>query len=1117
MSGRPRHDGAVNVPPTPTSARHPYIIDISQASPRPPQAIENIEVEPSRVNDPIPLLIPDTPPRSPKGKEPDVHLRADSVDVISPIPLNDESKPKPVEAYPVRNPIINKAINAEKTLLAKKYAGDDAYRTLVDRVAKEHAQLHKRRARGEMILKDEWMENARGFAQVLGMMTEKGKWTYEVVEGAANAAKRYVVPTNDSNLATYVPPILHKVVTGICAACGGAVAANVSLGATGALLIVTLIGVYMIPTWNAGAQSEAVAGQLQDGAPITPEVSSKQVFRFVEKKGAPEEYERKAVPLRPPVAVKKELVALQAVQDRIANANGLTLAIKLLTERARAREERILDLYASKTDWRSMLSPATRIRRNQLKAQIEKAQVDLEARANQEVLREPQDDLEAPAYQQVSGQPQDDLAAPVTQEALRQLQRELELIKRTAKHQCMTPDEIEEIANREDDISMMRGLIDDINRLPGTDQFGVQDAVEFVQAKIAGCKDDLEVAKVMEQINYMPHQSWGRGERAVANGVVSAVGIGTAVIESIKARARQQAARLLVAATDQADLPPQPSPQPQSDLPPQPSLEPQSDLPPQPSLQPQPDLQPQPEASPEAVRPVDEVSPAWTTFGVNLATAAIQTAQVVRYARNQGNQAAKDQLLKWGAQLEVLAETAAGDLYIKPNNPASGIDMKRLDDLKRGWLKARCAHMNEILVFDADDTLMFLFKDLTTGDPGPVKVSLTGNKSLEFTDVFLTADDLMNAFKNCANAEQREDLLVQLLTGKAALELQLATPGAHAEIDDVKLSDEQAGLLEEYTELIKVSAEVKNGNVDAFFESELIGDTSKQNFEDALSHAILNNTHEGLAGFLIMVTPEEKQQFSRANDWLAHVKGRVEKESMANYYQLVQKRVQQHTHAIFGAASPQLTRSLGTLVAVFLTELGYDLASASTQAALNSAAFIMSAVNVSMSFAYHRFIIAKNGQRDMAERLGVRSLPHTGSLKDGGYFSLPNLAYYTGEVTDFTRLVAKPLKNTEGVKVRYEQQLSPTAMAFKQLWNAAPLNKWHTEDGKFMFGLLHYYAGYFRKEGLDLEVKENPSPLTKEQVQARLKLDLANVVRRDGDVDIVSLRSPISPSTLYET
>jgi hypothetical protein len=1132
-SGRLRNDGSVDVVSTPTSARHPYTGDVLP-HPTPHRLPQDIDAEVPPHGDEKRQSLPGTPPRSPKGKEPDI-IKRDSVarsTLVSPIPLKQETQPKPPDIYPVRNRIINKAIKAENTLFAKNYqknGGDNDYRALVDRVGRENAELHKRRARGDEPSKYEWMENARGYGRIIEMMTERSLWTYEVDAGAKKAAELYVVPTNNSNIATYLGPILHKLVMAICAAAvGGAVGAKISLGATVGLLVVTAIGVYMIPTWNAGAQSEAVAGQLQDGPPITPEVSSKQVIRFVPKKGCPGEYERKAVPLRPPVAVKKELVALHAVAREIAKASGLIHAIALLNGRIKAREQRILDLYASKTDWRSMLSPATQIRRSQLKAQINEALAQIEdlpaqieevhaqvERLQAKVSRELEDDLDATAYQKILGKREAKLEALRQRRSDLEVQinvgrRELGLIKRTAKHQCMAPDEVEKIANLEDDISMMRGLIDDINRLPDTGEYGEQDAAgNFVQARIAECVDDLRVAKVMEQINYMPNQSWGRGERAVVNGIVSVEGIGEAVAEAVKASATQQATNLPVAATtDQADLLPQPSLQPLSELPPQPSPQPLSELPPQPSLQPLSDLQPQPEPSPEPAWLADEFSPNWTTFGLSLATATIQIGQVARYASNQGKLAAEDQLQKYGGQLMVLVQTAAGDLWMKPNDPESGIDLKRLDGLKRGWLKARYGHMSEIVGFDADVTLMYLFKDLASGDPGPVKVSLAGNKRLEFTDVFLTADDLMDAFKNCANAPERQDLLVQLLTGKAALEQQLKTPDAPVDIDDAELSKEQVGLLNEYTDLVKLSAEVKNGNVDAFFASELIEEKAKQNFEDALSHAILNNTHAGLAGFLTMVTPKEKKQYSKANDWLAHVKGRVEKESMANYYQLVQKRVQQHTHAIFGAASPQLTRSLGTLVAVVLRELGYDLAAAGTLAALNSAAFVMSAVNVSMSFAYHRFIIAKNAQRDMADRLGVRSLPHTGSLKDGGYISRPNPAYYTGEVTDFSRLVASPLNNTAGVKVRYEQQLSPTAMVFKQLWSAAPLNKWRTDDGTFTCGLLHYYAGYFRKAGLDLEVKENPTPpLTDDQVGDRLRSDLNSLVPTHRDSSVVQLSS----------
>jgi hypothetical protein len=1030
-SGRPRNDGAIEVSSRPMSARVPYIGDMPQLPQLPAlpvlptrlgsrQRIEFSNSENVEENIPPPdedegELIIETPPRSPKGKERDVIVR-NSVSASLPISVKNEPPPKPVEVFAVRNPIVNKAIKAEKTLFADKYnknGGDNDYHALVDRVAREHAELHRRRARGDSVGEHEWMENARGFAQILEMMTVNGKWTHETVDGAANAGKRYVVPTNDSNLATYVPPILHKVVTGICAAVGGAVAANISLGATGVLLVVTVIGIYMIPTWNAGAQSGAVAGQLQDGAPITPEVSSKQVFRFVEKEGDPGKYERKAVPVRPPVAVKKELVALNAVANEIDKTDGPAQAIALLTERIKAREERILALYASKTKWEAMLSPATKIWRSNLKRQIKERQERIEYLSSEiEEIQPYIDEHEAPTdrivlyeipdglelmqnHQQDFRQQKQDLELKVGLD-----QRELELIERTARHQCMTPNEIEEIANREDDIIMLRDLRD---KLPST---------------------------------------------------------------------------------------PEPSPHP--------------------------DLQPQPEPSPEPARVVDEFQPDWATFGVNMGTAAIQTAQVVRYARNQKVQAGKDQLLKWAAQCLVLAKTAGGGLWTKENDPDSNINLKLLDDLKRGWLKARCGHMSEIVGFDADVVLMYLFKDLASGDPGPVKVSVTNNKNLDYKDVFLTADDLMDAFKNCVDAKQRKELLIQLLTGKAILEEQIKTPDATIEMDDVELSDEQANLLKEYADLIQLSTELKNGNVDAFFASELIEEEAKQNFENALLHAILNNTHEGLAGFLTMVTPEERKQYSEANDWLAEVKGRVEKESMANYYQLVQKRVQQHTHAIFGSASSQIARSLGTLVSVVLTELGYDLAAASTLVLLDSLAFFIAVVNLGMSYAYYRFIIAKNVERELAERLGVRSLPHTGSLKKGGYFSLPNLAYYTGEVTDFSRLVAKPLQNTAGVKVRYEQQLSPTAMIFKQLWSAAPLNKWRTEEGKFMFGLMHYYRGYFYKEGVDLEDKENPFPLTDEQVQGQLRIDLTKVVPADSDNDLMSLHSPISVRHLVE-
>jgi hypothetical protein len=1162
------------------SARVPYIGDMPQLPQLPALPVlptrlgsrQRIEFSNSEnVDENIPPpdedegeLIIETPPRSPKGKERDVIVR-NSASASLPISVKNEPPPKPVEVFAVRNPIVNKAIKAEKTLFADKYnknGGDNDYHALVDRVAREHAELHTRCARGDSVGEHEWMENARGFAQILEMMTVNGKWTHETVDGAANAGKRYVVPTNDSNLATYVPPILHKVVTGICAAVGGAVAANISLGATGVLLVVTVIGIYMIPTWNAGAQSGAVAGQLQDGAPITPEVSSKQVFRFVEKEGDPGKYERKAVPVRPPVAVKKELAALNAVANEIDKTDGPAQAIALLTERIKAREERILALYASKTKWEAMLSPATKIWRSNLKRQIKERQERIEYLSSEiEEIQPYIDEHEAPTdrivlyeipdglelmqnHQQDFRQQKQDLELKVGLD-----QRELELIERTARHQCMTPNEIEEIANREDDIIMLRDLRD---KLPSTSELGNNDAARaFLEARITACRVDLEVAKVMEQINYTPYQSRGRGERAVFNGFVSAVGIGKAGDDVVKALGTQQAASLPIAATtDQADLTPQPSqqsqtdlspdpspqpqsdfspdqsPQPQSHLSPEPSSQPQPDLSPGPSSQPQPDLspepspqpdlQPQPEPSPEPARVVDEFQPDWATFGVNMGTAAIQTAQVVRYARNQKVQAGKDQLLKWAAQCLVLAKTAGGGLWTKENDPDSNINLKLLDDLKRGWLKARCGHMSEIVGFDADVVLMYLFKDLASGDPGPVKVSVTNNKNLDYKDVFLTADDLMDAFKNCVDAKQRKELLIQLLTGKAILEKQIKTPDATIEMDDVELSDEQANLLKEYADLIQLSTELKNGNVDAFFASELIEEEAKQNFENALLHAILNNTHEGLAGFLTMVTPEERKQYSEANDWLAEVKGRVEKESMANYYQLVQKRVQQHTHAIFGSASSQIARSLGTLVSVVLTELGYDLAAASTLVLLDSLAFFIAVVNLGMSYAYYRFIIAKNVERELAERLGVRSLPHTGSLKKGGYFSLPNLAYYTGEVTDFSRLVAKPLQNTAGVKVRYEQQLSPTAMIFKQLWSAAPLNKWRTEEGKFMFGLMHYYRGYFYKEGVDLEDKENPFPLTDEQVQGQLRIDLTKVVPADSDNDLMSLHSPISVRHLVE-
>jgi hypothetical protein len=136
-SGRPRNDGAIEVSSRPMSARVPYIGDMPQLPQLPALPVlptrlgsrQRIEFSNSEnVDENIPPpdedegeLIIETPPRSPKGKERDVIVR-NSASASLPISVKNEPPPKPVEVFAVRNPIVNKAIKAEKTLFADKYS-----------------------------------------------------------------------------------------------------------------------------------------------------------------------------------------------------------------------------------------------------------------------------------------------------------------------------------------------------------------------------------------------------------------------------------------------------------------------------------------------------------------------------------------------------------------------------------------------------------------------------------------------------------------------------------------------------------------------------------------------------------------------------------------------------------------------------------------------------------------------------------------------------------------------------------------------------------------------------------------------------------------------------------